>query len=176
MPSVTDMRVYMKPKGHLIEIGDVLDGTESGIVPKVLLEESSSRDTGQKISGIEGMASVDRLEISQAGANCEGQTSKYGIAIDPGAVFHVGALDRLGIVSKVGWRRHDELLCSDDESTAASLCLMRITGDTCKRVVSPQEGCGKQRGISEEWKEVSYRPEKSAWDVKIKEKGYMRRS
>jgi hypothetical protein len=32
----------MKPKRHLIEIRNVLDGAESGIVPKVLLEEPDS--------------------------------------------------------------------------------------------------------------------------------------
>lgn len=36
----------MKSKRNLIEIRNILDGAESSIVPKVLLEESDSRDTG----------------------------------------------------------------------------------------------------------------------------------
>jgi hypothetical protein len=57
-------------------------------------------------------------------------------------VFHVRALDGLGIVGEVGWRRHDELWCSD-ELAVGSLYPMRLQA-THERTVLKRETASKR--------------------------------
>lgn len=114
------------------------------------------------------------VEISHASANCKGKTPKYGIIIDSAMVFHIRALDGLGIVGEAGRGRHDELWCFD-ELAVGSLCLMRLQVTHGKD--NPQEGDGKQITISgsKKGKRSKLQIRGGGMDVKMKKKkGCMR--